>query len=285
MDSKNLYNQLYADINGRVNVMTRQSRSGQMIVIYDDHRWILNILYALYKQDIHPNLIYFDAHDDAAQCEKKSKLLEKIGVTDLKDATAKQFGAFVDYDERNDDGGWLTTAMELNLIGDVVNIGNRHNTNIGDMNGVYESEEHIPHNIFELSGDLYFELGCKGKLGDSCKEEEYKELRNFFGIEHAYYDSPNICFKQPYILDFDLDFFTLSIDNEPTHGWTERIMDKHFPSCSKERIFLQRLINKAFVITICREPDCCGSIGNSNRILEILDNYCFDGCLGTDVTL
>lgn len=41
-----------------------------MIVIYDDHRWILNVLYKLYLYEIYPDLVYFDAHDDAAKCKK-----------------------------------------------------------------------------------------------------------------------------------------------------------------------------------------------------------------------
>ena len=82
---------------------------------------------------------------------KKSKLLELIGVENLKDATAKQFGAFVDYDQKPDDGGWLTTAMELNLIKDVVNIGNRYSDNIKQIaDGRYFSEDGSSHNVFEF---------------------------------------------------------------------------------------------------------------------------------------
>ena len=159
MDSKDLYDELHKSVYGRVNVMTRQTENGQMVVIYDDHRWLLNVLFYLYKLGEQYDLIYFDAHDDAAECEKKTILLEKIGVANLNEATDKQFGAFVDFDQRTDDGGWLTTAMELNLIRD------------------------------------------------------------------------------------------------------------------------------AQMITICREPDYCGSFGDSNRILEMLDRYYFEGCIGTDSSL
>lgn len=58
-----------------------------MLVIYDDHRWLLNLLFYLYKLGEHYDLIYFDAHDDAAGCEKKTILLEKIGVASLKPQT------------------------------------------------------------------------------------------------------------------------------------------------------------------------------------------------------
>lgn len=58
--------------------MTRQTVHGQMVVIYDDHRRLLNVLFAASKHIERPNLITFDAHDDAAQCEKKSVLLSQI---------------------------------------------------------------------------------------------------------------------------------------------------------------------------------------------------------------
>lgn len=65
-----LYYSLYDFINKRVNVMTRSTNTGKMIVIYDDHRWILNVLYKLYLYEIYPDLVYLDAHDDAAKCKK-----------------------------------------------------------------------------------------------------------------------------------------------------------------------------------------------------------------------
>lgn len=209
MEPKDLYFELHNSVYGRVNVMTRQSVNSQMIVLYDDHRWLLNVLFYLHKLGEHYDLIYFDAHDDAAECEKRSVLLEKIGVANLNDATEKQFGAFVDYDQRIDDDGWLTTAMELNLIGDAVNIGNRHCDNLQDMNGLYTSEDGIVHNVFELSGNLEYELGCRGQLGDTRREVECRELRNLFGIEHFFRESGDLCVTRPYVLDFDLDFFTM----------------------------------------------------------------------------
>lgn len=285
MDSKDLYDELLKSVYGRVNVMTRQTENGQMVVIYDDHRWLLNVLFYLSKLGEHYDLIYFDAHDDAAECEKKSALLEKIGVANLIDATEKQFGAFVDFDQRIDDGGWLTTAMELNLIGDAVNIGNRHSDNLQGMNGQYISEDSIVHNVFELSENLEYELGCRGKLGDTCREVECRKLRDFFGIEHFYRRYGDMHVVRPYVLDFDLDFFTMSFNDEATHGWTPKILKKHFPDYSEQDRMLMELIRDANVITICREPDYCGSLGDSNRILEMLDRYYFEGYIGTDSSL
>lgn len=285
MACNELYYKIQNDIYGRVNVLMRKSPYGQAIVLYEDHRWLLNVLFALRKYIERLNLVYFDAHDDVAPCEKKSILLNKIGVKDLREATPKQFSAFIDYDQDIDDGGWLTTAMELDLVGDVVNIGNRNNSNIQDFNGLFKSEDGGVHNVFELCGNLEYELGIRGKLGDAFKVDEYRDLRNFFGIANSYDDTYSLSLKHDYVLDFDLDFFTIYSVDDGVHGWTERIFNKKFPLGSKQNRFLMCLIEKSSVITICREPGCCGSIGDSNRILNILDRYYFDGMLGTEVTL
>lgn len=283
MSGEELNIKIQNELQGRVNVRIRKTVDDQLVFIYDDHRWILNVLFTLYKNRIHPNLIYFDAHDDAARCRTKSELLRCLGVEELPDASLKQFSAFVDFDQRVDDGGWLSTALELNLIGDVVNIGSRYKANIQQMNGSYVSEAGDMHNVFELASDLEYELGCRGALGDLQKEDEYCKLRDFFGINKYYNNKVRV--KSPYVLDFDLDFFTISSDNDRLHGWTEKVLQYHFPLYSKQYNFLRDLIRGASIITICREPDYCGSLGDSNRILEMLDSYFFEGYLGTDVTL
>lgn len=47
------------------------------------------------------------------------------------------------------------------------------------------------------------------------------------------------------------------------------------------RFFMREIISRCQFITICREPGCCGGIGESNKILEYLDQYLFEGNLGT----
>ena len=106
MDSKDLYYELHKSVYGRVNVMTRQTENGQMVVIYDDHRWLLNVLFYLYKLGEHYDLIYFDAHDDAAECEKKSTLLEKIGVANLNEPQTNSLVL-----------SWISTRWRMMAVG------------------------------------------------------------------------------------------------------------------------------------------------------------------------
>ena len=89
----------------------------------------------------------------------------------------------------------------------------------------------------------------------------------------------------PFVLDFDLDFFTLNTNEGPL-AWPQHIWQKHFNSFSSGTQMMRNLINKAMVITICREPDYCGSIdgiAGSNYNLQNLDNYFFEGQLGSNL--
>ena len=64
------------------------------------------------------------------------------------------------------------------------------------------------------------------------------------------------------------------------------IWEKHFNGAKPGAVFMRDLIQKAMVITICREPDYCGNIGGiagSNYNLQNLDNYFFYSQLGTNL--
>ena len=270
----------------RVNVMTRYPND-KLVIIYDDHRWLLNVLFKIQKDELlqgPPKLVFFDSHDDAGQSQKKSELLEHIGVKNVLEATEKQFSGFVDYDIRTDDGNWLSVACELNLVSDAVVIGDKYSHNIEEMNGIYTAEDGIVHRLYNLSDDLDFELEGRGSLGDHAREEEFRDTREFFNSKYGY-EHAHIGKMTPFVLDFDLDFFTLNT-NEGTLAWPRQIWRKHFDGLGSGTQMVRDLINQAMVITICREPDYCGGIGGiagSNYNLQNLDNYFFEGLLGTNL--
>ena len=76
------------ELSWRTNINTYTFR-GKHIILYDDHRTLLNILFEAKKLGEFaetPNLIYFDLHDDACTLLPKSQLLERMGVKDLSEA-------------------------------------------------------------------------------------------------------------------------------------------------------------------------------------------------------
>jgi hypothetical protein len=270
----------------RVNVTTRYPFDGnQLVIMYDDHRWLLNVLFKIQKDNLlpyAPKLVFFDSHDDYAGTRKQSQLLKSLGVGNLLDATEKDFSAFVDYEIGTDDGNWLSVACELNLISDAVVIGNKFGTNIlSEEDVVHKSEDGTEHHLYKLSSDLDYELGGRGSLGDTFREDDFQGVRQFFDIKYGH-DYAHIGKISPFILDFDLDFFTLNTD-EGIIAWPLSIWKKHYGQFSMERRFIEDLMKKAEVITICREPDYCGNpgIGGANYNLQNLDRFFLNGDLGT----
>ncbi len=74
----------------RVNVTTRHPLDGdQLVILYDDHRWLLNVMFKIQKEKLlpePPKLIFFDSHDDCAGTRPKSDLLSSLDVENLLDA-------------------------------------------------------------------------------------------------------------------------------------------------------------------------------------------------------
>ena len=260
---------------------------GKAIVVYDDHRYILNVLFEAAKQNLFngetPNIIYFDHHDDGCATKLKLKdILEKYRINEIKEMNSRDFWTMIEFDLSSSDDDWVTSGMELGLIKDVVCIGSKENHNISNWEKhTYKATNGDLHKGYCI-GHLKHEIGNRGSLGDSMTSyhPDYLSIRNVFGYkDKRFYDNVS----KPFVLDFDLDCFTTEC-RDITYAWPERIFqDEYSPNNEYEVFaFLKELFTKASFITICREPKCCGGIGESNKILSYLDKYFFDGVLKTE---
>ena len=253
------------------------------IFLYDDHRTLLNVLFEAKKilcYEKVPNLIYFDRHDDACSAGKKSDILNKIGRENIDSISSKDFWSFVEFELSPLDDNWLLAGMELGLINHSVVIGQRENCNIEDMGNRYQTEDGIEHNLFSIP-HLSFSISNRGCIGDRCvNTSDNMKIREIFQ-----YNTPDNYngFKQdvyPFILDFDLDCFTTECRSKQ-YAWPEKVFFEEYIS-NKAYAFLRQLIKRSQFVTICREPACCGGIGESNKILGYFDKYIFNGALGTE---
>lgn len=258
----------------RANVMVRKFND-KTIVIYDDHRWILNVLFYLkeknYWGEKTPNIIYFDKHDDAAQPSKS--MLKRVKRHLAGKISQRDFYSMVEFDMSYGDDDWVTTGMEFEFIKDVVCIGSKMNSNITNWNSnIYKTKLRKEHKGFCIS-HLISEIGYQGIIGDT--ERYNQDIRDIFGYKDGALIPDN-----PYVLDFDLDCFTTEC-RDYTYAWPEQIFWKEYVNHRDTKIFVDNVISNASIITICREPDCCGGIGESNKILSYLDGYFFNWALGT----
>lgn len=257
------------------------------IILYDDHRSILNVLFEAKKIDFFektPNLIFFDRHDDACNPDIKLKeLLKKWNVKNIKDVPSRDFWSFVEFDLGGLDDDWLLAGMELDLINHAVVIGQKENSNIKDMNFEFKSSNGILHEMFDIP-HLNYSLDCRGCLGDSVINPYYEKVRNIFEYNKPPYDSFPKFSKEvtyPFVLDFDLDCFTTDCEGKQ-YAWPEMIFKEKYYDNENVHSFMYNLINRSSLITICREPQCCGGLGESNKILRYLDYYFFEEQLNTN---
>ena len=253
------------------------------IILYDDHRCILTALFEARKLGIisnGTNLITFDRQDDARKIHPNSmRIINSIVASGFDEMSSRDFKNFVEYDISENDDDWVRVAFELNLIHNIVNIGNIENSNIMDFaNNIYKSSGGTEHKAYVI-GHIFDELNTHGgSLGDMALYQENKDLHEIFGYNLIGGEGFSDDFQE-FVLDFDLDCFTTNCQNK-VYAWPESIFAKEYNN-ETSGYLMYRLIQRAKFITICREPSYCGGIGESNKILSYLDKYFFRGCIGT----
>jgi hypothetical protein len=267
---------------GNINLYHYQDKH---IVVYEDHRYLLNVLYALKLiGDLnHPfNLIYFDFHDDALKPGKHKVEMSKNFRKNPPGLA--EFWQFVEFDLGSNDDDWLLTGMELGLINDAILIGSVENQNINDIVAGYKDHLNNKHHVYPIS-HLWHSLGDRGTIGDSViKNKSYTEVRNILGFNTKdHYCQFTSDINRPFILDFDCDVFSTEILGE-TKAWPRERMFELFGtyihgSQTSSRTFVKSLIQRSSIITICRESGCCGGIKESNAILSNIDDLLFDGAI------
>lgn len=271
-------------LNHRSNVNTYHFNEKE-IVIYDDHRYILNIVFILRKNGIidQPiDLIYFDYHQD--KCPVKKSIKKRAKKFELSKIPIEEFYSLVEFELNPLDDDWLLTGMELDLINNAVVIGAEDGSpEIGHEE--YVDQREGVHNFYSIP-HLNFSLGSRGCLGDHViKKDYYNKIRMFFGYNTEFSDRFTVNIDRPFILDFDLDCFSGQFRNKHI-AWPEEMFETElrkrvgYDSISPYN-FITQLIDSSQLVTICREPNCCGGIGEANKILSYLDKYLFESSLNT----
>ena len=90
------------------------------IYIYEDHRYILNVLKFLevYRNfELPVDIVYFDYHDDSYQNEILIENIEKYKKYSFKD-----FYNHVEFEHSNQDDDWLISGIEYGFIKNVINV-------------------------------------------------------------------------------------------------------------------------------------------------------------------
>jgi hypothetical protein len=114
-----------------------------------------------------------------------------------------------------------------------------------------------------------------GALLDKTRRPELSELWDCLGWSPEERFRPG---KRKFFLSIDLDCFSFGMNNGEFFAWPERAFGNEFLSSSaSSKRFVRELSDRAGVLDIVREPNCCGSVGDAEAILHRLDAYVFDG--------
>lgn len=220
------------DLSHRANINIKSTENSQ-VVLYEDHRTILNVLFYLKKNKkatFPINIILFDDHDDA--CNPGEEALRIIKGFNKTEPSLQEFWSFTEFDLRNMDDDWIKAGMELGLINHLF-LFNASQSNIGFITK-YKTMNFGEKKIYNL-GYLWDSLSHRGNLYDVVKKKEYGELWDDFGWVH---NKKNGKFEfipsREFILDFDLNCFTTKILDKrvaiPEEILFDKFTENHQPS-------------------------------------------------------
>lgn len=254
--------------------------NGNLVIIYEDHRNILNVLMYLYKRGIinrvnPPDIISFDYHDD---CLKGSTLpeIESIMGKTIDNARLRDFQMFVEYEMSALDNDWVTVGMEIGLLNRYVNVGGKDVNNINCYNGKYKTSDEKIHDMIYLD-HLEYEFSADGTFLQNT--DQAKIVRDVFGVNENGVHS----FNKFVLLDFDLDCFAcqVSTKQEIFTPWSENTFKGMYQGFYDDCVnkFMKMMIDKSIVVTICTEPKYCSGYENSIKLLGYLNKYFFDNKL------
>lgn len=265
----------------RVLFLTTLSGKEVPIVIYEDHRTIINVLFRIRKMgkiNESVNVIYFDRHDDALDPDEM--VIEYSQKFDPLTADERDFFSLVEFNLSSNDDDWLVSGMHLNLIKDALSIGMFDNFKSNKVVIDHLGNSHRLIQINHLSETLCY----KGSLIDHLEgSEEIKVAKRMLGFN---IDNSRefIIPENKYIVDFDLDCFTLPTFRNYTFPWPESIFKDEFQSLVYNEhynvsCFINKILDNAELVTMCYESKYTGGINNSNLILNQLNKYVFNNSL------
>ena len=269
------YKSIYNMMNYTIHRCKRLDSTDVFLVIYDDHRAILPVLWEARRTGVIDDLatlMIWDAHIDAAIVKNE---IENASTKLAKDSTLQDAYCYASLSVGSNDGSWIIPAMEAGLVGEVVYSYRQHDISADKQE--YEDSSGRLHRFYDI-GSVRSSLEHQGSLVDVVCHEKHQTLWNALSWDAgkcSFTDNPNL------VLDIDLDAFFF----RGTHGkyvWREEMfVDEfahRFPNAPSDHVpsvdfFLQMLLSKVRLITIAREPQMMHSQMEMHEIWSNINRY------------
>jgi hypothetical protein len=271
-----------SNISHRSNIIHRLSSENE-VVIFEDHRTILNVLFHL--MDVRGiskplDIIMFDYHDDF--CDPSIEAIKRVHKF-IKKPEKETLYNIVEFYLSHLDDDWVKAGMELGIIGNVF-LFNSKQTSVS-FREEYKTKNYGKRYFYNV-GDVWDALGHRGILNDPIKVQ-YKQFWDDFGWElvngkFKFKDNRN-----KFILDIDIDCFSTRVFNRTIAIPNQVILpllteqskpEYHYYYSSQQ--FIKDLISQSELVTICFETECCGGINQAFEIFNMLDDVLFNNELG-----
>ena len=228
------------NLSKRANILYRNYKSKD-ILIYEDHRFAVNVLYYYYLKNGKPlNAFIFDRHCDLGDVSDDVKQY----INKNPKPSFQQVSNLVEFKLSEDDNNWCKGAMELQI-----------------MNNYYLLFGSIIRDINETN---YIDIYNKGHEINYLNSNNIKNLNNE-------------CLNIPYSLDFDLDCFSY-YKNGKIKGMSLQEIKNHI-RYEELKGFYKLLIEKSEFISICFESGHCGGINESRKIFNNINKLFFNNKL------
>ncbi len=219
--------------------------------LFQDHRYAF-YYWVKWMRDSHfetpPCLVSLDWHQDLCYpCETEKKWLEELN---LENDGEVSFFSWAKLAGNND--GHILSAAYLNLIGDIY-----VHCRQGTFDSEWEDEE-----FTDLYGNRHI----------------IKKFRTYESLENCMLKSD----ESKVYFDIDLDFFT--INNPYNNGkfeedYTYLTENEAFEILNTNRPLIDWVFKRLEGFTIATEPEHCGGLFASNKLLDMINGLYFDSSL------
>lgn len=249
------------------------SLGGKPLHLHEDHRWVLPLLWQAQEDGQLPRpvkIVLFDRHPDAATPAR----LEALVQARQSGLTLASILEICESSISHHDDDWIVAGMHLGLIESVVIFG--VDDRVGELPKRLENGALIL-GRYDLPGRL---LAPREDLADLSRATR---LRNFW--DALDWDPTLPGFRPaaaPILLDIDLDCFAYAY-RERVLPWDADIFVNEFAvdysggsGWSGQRFF-DELVQRAGLITVCREAGCCGGEDNADQIWALAAHHLFGG--------
>lgn len=233
------------------------------------------------------NVVYFDYHADADPPPPGTANIRQQFRNQL--PGEREFWQYVEWELSTTDSDWLKAGMDLGLIRDAILIGGADTALANNLDNSYTDVANQAHHIYNV-GHVWDGLGDHGWLMDAIRTAQLQPIWDILGWgqvggQYRFLDDRDDML--PFVLDFDLDCFTLygAVGHVPwpSYKFTEMMTmtfdHGHVAADFRPGDFLQRLSGYAEFLTIARESPFCGGYRGSQQNLEQLDSLLFKGRL------